>query len=420
MILVFTATSFAIWSIALPWKSACCGIAKQLFSIMKCLLEQGDPFVISAPTYRLLRVTLIGIFAACTVLSNAYKNDNIYRMVLPRTRLKYERLIQLRKENFTYFSAIGPVSFDIHSVNKKFPVAWRKKGSEFARLIPYIWDWMIRDEFRSEALASMTCFKKISNETSSKLCAKFIVQTETSAVFNFYHFWGYEGYSQVARWLWHKAGIPKSLLKITKISLDRIWPSVPTLSDVEFTMVNQRIKAEFFANEQAILIDELHKCHNLAVILPTWKAIKYKDELNMRGRPVDIGREAFSSGIVAVFVDGYVTLEYMRRVGAVQEAGIINWWHQLLDPSRDRLTETDTVPVSAPKLTGNILLIFMLWCYGLSGCLVILCLEVWVPTCKLVFKYIRIVVVQLLRIFKLWIKALDCRRRSWKANYRNM
>lgn len=78
-----------------------------LLSLVKVLLEQGNPFKISTVIHGKLRCAL-GIFLlAGIVLSNAYKNTNVYNMIRPRRPIPYESFEELFRDNFTVYTRIG-------------------------------------------------------------------------------------------------------------------------------------------------------------------------------------------------------------------------------------------------------------------------------------------------------------------------
>lgn len=73
-------------------------------SFMKVLLEQGDPFsemVLSCPK---VRVALGSFLLVGIILSNAYKNTNVYNMIAPRGLLPFETIKELEQYNFTVYT----------------------------------------------------------------------------------------------------------------------------------------------------------------------------------------------------------------------------------------------------------------------------------------------------------------------------
>lgn len=88
LVAVMLLTSYAIAKLSVAIRNR--NIFSAIYSILKFLLEQGDPFRDSLMQNEKVRWISAGSLLAGIVLSNAYKNDNIYRMVLGRNLLLYD------------------------------------------------------------------------------------------------------------------------------------------------------------------------------------------------------------------------------------------------------------------------------------------------------------------------------------------
>lgn len=76
----------------------------QLEHIFKILVEQGDPFPEKVLNSAKVRLPVAGFLLAGIVLSNGYKNTNVYRMLMPRVQLKYDFLSQLLDDKFVIYT----------------------------------------------------------------------------------------------------------------------------------------------------------------------------------------------------------------------------------------------------------------------------------------------------------------------------
>lgn len=77
-----------------------------VFSIIKLLLEQSDPFSSRALDNRSLRPVLVCMLAGGLVVSNACKNTNVYNIITSRKVILYSVFEQLRKANFSIYSRL--------------------------------------------------------------------------------------------------------------------------------------------------------------------------------------------------------------------------------------------------------------------------------------------------------------------------
>jgi len=71
-----------------------------LMQVIKALLEQGDPFASTVIDNVVLRCSIGTFLLVGIVLSNAYKNSNVYNLVSPLKPIPYENLSQLLTDGF--------------------------------------------------------------------------------------------------------------------------------------------------------------------------------------------------------------------------------------------------------------------------------------------------------------------------------
>ncbi len=80
-------------------------------SIFKILVEQGDPFPANFDKSRQSRYLMSGILLAGLVISNAFKSENVYKIVLPRSHVPYHNIDELIEDNVTLFTRIQRFSY---------------------------------------------------------------------------------------------------------------------------------------------------------------------------------------------------------------------------------------------------------------------------------------------------------------------
>lgn len=91
-------------------------ITKNVLVLLKVFLEQDNPFpksLIDNPRSKYIIGTLLltGI-----VLSNAYKNTNVHKMIVQRKPVAYRYLEELLKDNFTIHSRSLQIGGDIFEI----------------------------------------------------------------------------------------------------------------------------------------------------------------------------------------------------------------------------------------------------------------------------------------------------------------
>jgi len=78
---------------------------RYLLSPVQCILEQGDPFPAGeteqVPSFKWF---MIPFLFAIIVVSNAYKNDNVYSLISPRRLIPYTKFEQLVEDEFEVYS----------------------------------------------------------------------------------------------------------------------------------------------------------------------------------------------------------------------------------------------------------------------------------------------------------------------------
>lgn len=74
---------------------------KYFMASLKVLLEQGNPFPDTIIENRNFAVLNLLILLTGTVLSNAYKSNNVYNMIAPLSQIPYTKYEQLIRDNFS-------------------------------------------------------------------------------------------------------------------------------------------------------------------------------------------------------------------------------------------------------------------------------------------------------------------------------
>lgn len=121
---------------------------------------------------------------------------------------------------------------------------------------------------------------------------------------------------------------------------------------------------------------------------------------------IHIGKEKYFEQYFSFGVSGRVTLYMLKKFKRIQVSGIINWWQDLIIEGFERAHYVDNrLPPKLPQMDGNILVIFLVWLYGLSIAIVLWFWEVklrfWYCLryfCKLI-KFICMVITAMIKVW---------------------
>lgn len=277
------------------------------------------------------RFILSAFMLAMLVLSNAYKSDNMYRIVLPRKLLPLETLEQLIKQRFTVLSELmGLFLFLKPNTKTRY---FRLNTNDFD---VDLWD----PRYGLHVRSSVTYMHKMSGRDNSdqllfeyarldNATTNFLIQEET-----------YENVlknKQQHEILWH----------FKKLDTDN------------------RIRC-------------FKACDNVALVLPIHRIEEYLKDEKIVGKNiskfVDVGKTDYFQPHQVFSLQSVVPSFVFRRMKRLQESGVFDWWQKFLGGSGQfKKWREKEIEVQTPKMSGNILVIFVLLMGGLgiSFCLLL-------------------------------------------------
>lgn len=302
----------------------------QLLGNFKVLLEQGDPFLSVAMKFTRLRIIIAGLLLSGVVLSNAYKNTNVYNLITLRKVIPYSKLSELVADKFEIFVQSSPLK---HIVASRESIKNNKRA-----------------KWRTHTFESYAEFEGITT---------FILETDIQ---------------------------PYKHLHLPSV-YDYVYQHVklhPTLKDIAFRILNatqnswiwnnfersiEMIKAKFFIEQRDMHLQLLKNCTRMALILPEIESLAFSEEVRKLSRNpyVSIGKEVYFDFQMVYNLWGRVSPWMLSRVNAVTSAGI---WQRWMRINRDEYstkikTIQDHDPIRSPTMAGNILVIFQLHSFGL-------------------------------------------------------
>lgn len=314
-------------------------------SPLKVLLEQGNPFMESFTIYDRSKLLLGSYMLAGIVLSNAYKNSNVYNMILPRAPIPYKYFKELFYDNFTIFTRI-------------------------VQLGPSTSPW----EPDSNSQVYQGLHKRVYIEGYSEILA--LVRSIGSTVANMYL--GQYYYSQ-----WYLTTIANSMSDIAKWdlwshstihgSISKLLEDVPWIGRLEvlerspvtyMRKLRDMVAPQLKLNQIGILGNELVRCPKVAVILPEYICRNLSRILKVEGKFSSpyVGKESISDVDWLVTLEGLVPPHVPKAVKAAHESGLWMRWSKLFNISD---SEAAIPPVMAATMNGNVILIFVVLVFGL-------------------------------------------------------
>lgn len=329
-------------------KSAFAKVQNDVFVLLKIFLEQNGLSGELENTGFGWK-TVSGIFLlTCVVLSNAYKNTNVYNMMTPRVSQPFETIDQLIENGFKLFTRGLPTKPRFED-----PEVKRILKSKLNRSQHSIWSlehrrnktFVLSEVLElTEALKSdwpQSTFSRSENHTFSVLVDNFHMHTQSI-----------------------------SILKETVRAQKKFnWEELATNYRVEAPSYMQFQKRRF----RQMVID----CDQLAIILPTFLCQSAKNlRRNYAGEGmVGIGKESIFSIGIGIAFSGVISRKLLKRIWSFEESSIWKHWEMLIAGSKTFSNEHPRSHPVRPTMQGNIVVIFSVWLAGLSLALPIFMLE---------------------------------------------
>lgn len=334
-------------------------IFTKIFSLLKVLLEQGDPF--PSDTFlvdgRKSVKLLLGIYLSMgIVLSNGYKNANVYEMITPRKPLRYEKFSDLLEDNITVYAFSGGIQ---------------------ERILYYGWevsDWL------SENL-HMEYF-------SDRCELTYILRYPETKIGNFKVPISLCGFS-TRGFMKDEVTLNELVLNNTKRALNVIsewqkWyksrnPTWANMTNEKFYADIQSLEQTDYQNlEKQMIFKSLGSCNTSALIVKSQEAHRYAKMLTHDSE--NTGKETYFRHFIMFQIRGFVTPQFLLRLARMKESGVMEYWENITGYISDikfqrSIPENETLPgyerpVQA-SLKGNVVVIFCLLGGGLiTGILV--------------------------------------------------
>ncbi|CAL8135283.1 unnamed protein product [Orchesella dallaii] len=345
---------------------------KLIFSIFeqtfKPLVEQGDPFKSTLVAETRLRLSVGAFLLVIIVVSNAYKNTNVYNMISPRQPMPYENLSQLVNDHYTLFSR-GIIERE-KPVYRMATIITHWKP----RIEDTTYDTMrsyVTDSLRLRLFHNFGIVPEISD--ALKIMDGNFSNNETKEEI--------ELYNQLKNNITFLPGLDVILRDI----YEQLWPK-----NKEILLEKEWLKflfgAKQFVNrkQQMILNEYISECNQTAFIVPRVEANRLLR--SMRGRHqgrVYVGKQNYYGLDYLISFMGHVPPFVVDGIAAMKWTGIANKLVEFAASTYKPAPYARVDPTRA-TLQGNIAVIFII----LMGGLIISCVAFFTEMYRCILKFL--------------------------------
>lgn len=322
-------------------------VSGKVFSLVKIMLEQGELSPGSTSISNQKARLLLGIVLIMTiVLSNGYKNVNVYKMIMPRSTLRYETFNQLIDAN----ASIHTFSKFHNFHTKLIRLNWFSQKISTRSVSNHFYDIMFRYEGAEHKLLRFQAAISdiISNSFTLDFTGKTALQLNKMVYSGTSAFLG----NTLASWI-------KEFKR-----KHRNWENVTENYQIRTRLLIDNFSTEFEDVERNLMLSLLIDCNKTALVVPSPEAESYTRLLTPdRG---NAGKEIYFQEYITVTVRGLVTPPFLARLARMKESGIVEWWANVTEyisivqfhyRASNSVLRKEGYPTGA-SLKGNIVVIF--------------------------------------------------------------
>lgn len=350
----------------------------RVISTLKCLLEQGDPFTEQETCILSFRWVVASTLLVCIVISNAYKNDNVYKVIAPRQIVHYHTFRQLVEDKFAIFSDAQRKTFWGGACSVGCTLNYSRHPTN-----PH-----------KATIRETSCNSSVHRKTGVLLkCMDIDSRVGT-------HFQRQS--SKIVEYVYNNSKLIPGVDKDLLASLGRT-----NVFLFRQMIVVDRLKFE--AAHDARAWNTLKECNKTALILPETTSAQFYAKLNFeRGQnDVYIGKEVMFGSVMGVYFSGNLPETILQRLKALEMSGVMKFWNRFVVdtviPYRQiRRSQAVSPPPATlyqqavslkPTMSGNVVVIFVALFMGLAVSAIFVLFERcdfrWLSLKKLKLKDIR-------------------------------
>lgn len=324
-------------------------IRDNVMSVLKVVLEQGDSAT-GKPRFRYLfaLLLLMGI-----ILSNAYKNNNVYNMVIPRRPILYEQLSEMLRDKFQLYTRTDYMALNQYPRNNEYTVPTEPLKRNYVLI-------------KTEIQATLEDYRN------------FIFHNRAGSVlFNSLNESGILDAAQV-----HHGILPmfKKFIEEWVSKLEPGWLKSTSIRNLRPLVME--LYPGMRSLEKLQLLKSAGECGKAVIILPDYVCREYQKFLitEMNIKHVFVGREKFADLDWTFSLSGWIPPHVIKRVQMMGESGVWHWWIKTMTSIYS--DEVNPIqPVKAANMEGNIIIIFIVWVAGLMVTILCFLFEIFNHSC---------------------------------------
>lgn len=287
IILVFSVITPFTWSFLRESKKPFRFITTIMAGIYKNLVEQSDPYLPHLLKPSSLKLLSGGVLLCAVVLSNAYKNENIYKLISPTKFKPLELFKELVRDNYTILSEPAYVKAEQHCLQTD--------------------------------ISMERCLKSIDVVGHELLATSIYATSMFDEYFNTDYYFSFK--------------IPKHVWYVYNMSSLWLLPVEEVLRTIFITNKTLLFSTvyHFFDSRELSSINYLRMCNNSAFLVEQPRLFEIKYILETMGlRKISIGKKVLVERRIGYHFSGLIHSFIQKRIKGIQSSGIPDWWNKFL------------------------------------------------------------------------------------------
>ncbi len=310
------------------------------FSIFKVLVEQGNPFPpFFEKDIKMMFLTMATLFSAI-VLTNSFKSENVYNIVLPRKQVSYHNIDELIEDNITIYTPISLVRYYFMPDHNKC-------------ILSNVQPDISRFEMCKHMSFSVVGWSDFYNK--NHIVPDFI------KLFN---------YTQI-----HSMTL-KALTETIEMLNDLFQAGIIHKNNVKVLSNGQILKDAFHSAQKDLMRSSLNNCSKIAWVLQAYEAQTLHRSLKKSRKHSDVGSNAYTNPTLSFkYIRSHVPSLLLKRFSWMPTNGLFEWWPNFINKTGIILGGEHILPPT-PNMSGNILVVFVLLGGGLSIAIICIVFEI--------------------------------------------
>ncbi|CAL8140592.1 unnamed protein product [Orchesella dallaii] len=329
----------------------CVFSSRVFFQPVIILLEQGSAFTTKHLDNAATRWVAAALILVAVVLSNSYKYDNVYNMMLPRQATPPWFFQQLLSENFSIYTR---TNFLNHPRRGNYDFAAREKDSK-----PYF---------------------KLSDHAAffiDELSTPQVIYSELSNIYEFEVFQLLK-LQRVLMLPWSEENVTKKvsfssahdfynniftpLLRNTKLySNETTLPNTLRHPNRYFSLKSFEDEKRYHESSQSMqFMKILNECHNTAIVLPYANILRLFYKLRSQGSiKLTVGKEVLLERNIGMTLHGWISSHLTNTLGWLEDFGV---WQHVRNMHETNVTSisdaSSTYSHRTSQISGNVMMVF--------------------------------------------------------------